>query len=105
MTELFPSDPNRLRAEWRRILHDCRQPLGALGSLITTLEIRLAAHDTPDPEEWTRMTKRLRRICEDLSVRLDQGGQQLKPPADEQGREGDLDASAARGQSPKSGSG
>ena len=30
MTEQSISDQNRLRAEWRRILHDCRQPLGPL---------------------------------------------------------------------------
>ena len=103
MTEQFISDQNRLKAEWRGILHDCRQPLGALGSLITTLEIRLAAHDTPDPEEWTLMAKRLRRICEDLSARLDQGGLQLKPPADEPWREGGLEAPSAPEHSPQSG--
>jgi len=30
MIEQSISDQKRLRAEWRRILHDCQQPLGAL---------------------------------------------------------------------------
>ena len=63
MTRQALSDQDQRLAELRSIVHECRQPLGALGSLITTLEIRLAVHETPGPEEWTLITQRLRRIC------------------------------------------
>lgn len=72
-----------LLSELQGLVHDCRQPVGALGSLITTLEIRLAANDPPGPEEWTLMTRRLRRICQDLSERLDHFGPHLQPPSHE----------------------
>ncbi len=83
MTEPSMADQDGLRAELRGIVHDCRQPVGALGSLVTNLELRLAAHETPSPEEWALMTRRLRRICEDLSCRLDRFGPALQTPSHE----------------------
>ncbi|MEI6415012.1 MAG: hypothetical protein WCP34_12240 [Pseudomonadota bacterium] len=79
MTGPSMSDQDRLVTELRGIVHDCRQPVGALGSLVTTLEMRLAANEIPGPEEWTLMTRRLRRICQDLSGRLDRFDPYLHP--------------------------
>jgi hypothetical protein len=72
-------DQDGLLAELRGIVHDCRQPVGALGSLVTNLGLRLAAHETPGPEKWALMARRLRRICEDLSGRLDRFGPLFSP--------------------------